>query len=986
MSLSPDFLHELKSRFSGDLRFDTASKYLYSTDASIYQLEPLGVGIPKSQDDLHAAVELAAKYKIPILPRGSGTSLAGQAVGEALILDCSRYLDSIIDIDLESRSAWVEPGVVLSKLNRVSSKYGLMFGPDPASAERATMGGVIGNNATGAHSIVYGMSADHLLEADVILSDGSFSRWGMIYENERKSIKESGLMKGVFEVVSDVRSKYSGAIKENYPRTWRNSAGYRLNYLLPWSPSAPPQWIGDQYPANLKPGNWNLAHLLAGSEGTLAIIRRIKVNLVPKPKHKILGVLAYDSIVSACEDVPRLLKFNPSAVELIPQLILKLARSVPAFSNEMSWIQDEPAAILVVEFSGDQAPKLKEQVLKIGNLIALTETSEEQNRIWNIRKMGLGILDSRPNMARPAAFIEDCAVPVDMLGKFVREIERILSEQNAKAGIYAHASGGCLHIRPILDLQSGDGVGALRNISAQVFELVISLGGSMSSEHGDGLARGEWVEKTYGSEVSNAMRALKQAADPQNLLNPKKMLDASPMDSHLRFGTSYKSMPWLPSLTFTHERGFVGAIEQCNGQGVCRKDFGVMCPSFQATRDESNSTRGRANLLRGLMTSNIEPSKIRYLEFESAAFQALDLCLACKGCTSECPSGVDMPKLKYEFMNEYYKMHRRPLHDYLFGYFHVVAKWLSPFWFLINPFMKMGWSRKLIARVTGVTDKRELPQFVKGKGIKRKRVGSGKNGLVVFLPDVFSRYLEPELEEAAMDILYKLGYEVKVLKTVGSGASLISKGFVDAAKRQAKTILEEIKAIGRESIVAVVGVEPPEVYFLKYEYESLLPDQAVEVKSIQKRTWLIDEFIMRVVKIDKSKINTSHANKPEVPQITFHPHCHQRAEGMADDGGASGASASVEMLKMFGYDVELIEAGCCGMAGTFGFDAEHYELAMQVGELRLLPMIRERGVGKNFLVSSTGAACRMQIKHGTDVVAIHPLLLVHKRLISGKLN
>ena len=980
MLLHPVFLHELKSRFTGDLRFDAASKYLYSTDASLYQIEPLGVAVPKSQDDLHAAVELASKYKIPILPRGSGTSLAGQAIGEALVLDCSRYLDSIIEIDPESQTAWVEPGVILSKLNRAVSKYNLMFGPDPASAERATMGGVIGNNATGAHSIVYGMSADHLLEADAILSDGSLSKWGIVNDGVGDKKRNEGVMQEVFEIASIIREKYSDSIKRNYPRAWRNSAGYRLNYLVDWSPSKPPQWVGE-YP-NLIPDTWNLAPLLAGSEGTLAVIRRMKVNLVSKPKYTILGVLAYDSIVSACDDVPRLLELNPSAIELIPQLILKLARGVPAFSREMNWIQGDPAAILAVEFSGDNQSELRERVLKVGQLIALAETKEEQARVWNVRKMGLGILDSRPNTARPAAFIEDCAVPVERLGEFVREVERILAEHNTDAGIYAHASGGCLHIRPILNLQSGDGVRKLRSISAQVFELVMSLGGSMSSEHGDGIARGEWIGKTYGVEISNAMRMLKQAADPYNLLNPRKMLDAPPMDTQLRYGENYSAKPWGSSLTFSQEHGLAGAIEQCNGQGVCRKDTGVMCPSFQATRDEANSTRGRANLLRGLISNNgLSYSNDRDNSLTDAAFQALDLCLACKGCTSECPSGVDMPRLKYEFMNEYYKSHRRPLHDYLFGYFHVAAKWLSPFAPVVNPFMKMNWSRMLIASVAGISLNRELPQFAKRKNPNENKAKSGEKGVVVLLSDVFSRYLEPEVEDAAVEILTRLGYEVKILNMIGSGASLLSKGFIKPAKQHAEKVIAEIEALGIESIVGLVGVEPPEIYCVKHEYDALLPDRDAELEIIKKKTWLMDEFIMRVA--NKGKLGDFLPSDINPVHLTFQPHCHQRAEAMAEDGLPSGTSATVEMLKMFGYDVELIDAGCCGMAGTFGFDAEHYELSMQVGELGVLPKIRNSELGIMNVVS-TGAACRMQIRHGTGVDAVHPLVLVKERLISNK--
>ncbi len=967
--MHPDFLHELKRRFVGDLRLDAASRALYSTDASMYQIEPLGVAIPKTQDDLQAAVELAAKYKIPILARGSGSSLGGQAIGEALIVDCSRYLNNIIGIDPESHAAVVEPGVVLASLNRAASMHGLIFGPDPASADRATMGGVIGNNATGAHSILYGMSADHLIAADVILGDGALETWD---ENNRSILSN---------VADEIRSKYAEVIKQNFPKSWRNSAGYRLNYLLPWSPSAPAQWDANDYGMSSSiyhPSKVNLASLLAGSEGTLAVMRRARVNLVPKPRHTILGVLAYDSIVEACDDVPRLLAYNPSAIELIPQLIIHLARGVPSYARQMGWVIGDPAAVLVVEFSGDVPNVLKEKVRNLGELLTIAESVEEQARIWNVRKVGLGILDSRPQSARPAAFIEDCAIPVERLGEFVREVEKILTAHHTYAGIYAHASGGCLHIRPILDLRRGEGVRALRSIAEQVLVLTLRLGGSMSSEHGDGIVAGEWLKQTYGNEVVDAMRMLKHAVDPYNLLNPNKMFDAPPMDTHLRYGEGYRAQPWASSLRFDHEHGLAGAIEQCNGQGLCRKDTGVMCPSFQATREESFSTRGRANLLRALMSSNIEYSNIRYSELESATHSALDLCLACKGCTSECPSGVDMPRLKYEFMDHYYESHRRPLHDYLFGYFHVVAKWLMPVAPLANIFMKMRWSHKLIGRVAGVTNKRPFPLFKK-LPVKRYKDQVGKKQ-VIFLSDVFSRYLEPEVERAALDVLSAAGYEVKVLQMIGAGASLLSKGFIEPARTHAQKLLEEIKALDGGAGLSVVGCEPPEIYCLKHEYAALMPERRAEIESIAKRTWLADEFLVRSDGLNDLRIATlgkENNSKLDNRKITFHPHCHQRAEAPAEDGLPTGTSSTVALLRAFGFDVDVIDAGCCGMAGTFGYDAEHYELSMQIGELGVLPKIREQNAENSEQgVVSTGSACRIQIKHGTGIKAKHPLELV----------
>ncbi|MEP7136830.1 MAG: FAD-linked oxidase C-terminal domain-containing protein [Chloroflexota bacterium] len=977
MSLPHEFLYELHKHFTGDIRTDLASRILYSTDASIYQIEPTGVVLPRTQEDLIAAVELAAKYKIPILPRGAGTSLAGQAVGHALILDCSRYLNQIVDIDPEAHTAIVEPGVVLATLNQAAAKHGLMFGPDPASAERATMGGVIGNNATGAHSILYGMSADHLISSDVILAGGSLEIWGEV--NDQLSV--SSHQSKIISTAMLIREKYAEAIRQNYPRSWRNSAGYRINYLLPWSPSAPPRWIGDAYPANLKPDTWNLAHLLAGSEGTLAVIRKLKVNLVPKPKHTVLGILAYDSIAEACDDVPRLLSHRPSAVELIPQMILHLARSVPAYARQMDWMSGDPAAILVVEFSGDVPSELLKKIQTVRDDVFIAQTKEQQTQVWNIRKVGLGILDSRPQSARPIAFIEDCAIPVEQLGDFVREIEKILFAHGTYGGIYAHASGGCLHIRPVLDLKTGEGLHSMRSIAEAALQLTLSLGGSMSSEHGDGIARGEWLKSTYGAEVVQAMNMLKQAADPDHILNPNKMFDAPKMDSNLRYKENSSAQTWVPVLDFSRNGSLMTAIEQCNGQGVCKKDTGVMCPSFQATREEQNSTRGRANLLRVLIAFGNQQLAVgkQRSELVEATYHALDLCLACKGCKAECPSGVDMAKLKYEFENQYYKTHRRPLRDYVFGYFDVAAKLASMIAPLSNMLMQNRLVKNSTAKVLGITSQRPFPKFA-GRRANFLTTESRRHGeKIIFLSDPFSRYIEPQVEQAAFDVLSACGYDVQVAPVIGAGASLLSKGFLAAAKRHAGKMLDALNQLDPRHEAAIVGIEPPEIYTLKHDYLDLLPERKDEIASRAARTWLLDEYLLRSEKFSTLQLRSAPLG---AINVKFQPHCHQRAEGLAPDGLPSGTSATLELLRVCGYEVELIEAGCCGMAGTFGYEAEHFELSMKVGELKLFPKIREWKMEKReFGIVSTGAACRMQIQQGADADAVHPILLVRAVLL-----
>jgi len=992
MSLPSEFLYELHKHFTGDIRLDLASRILYSTDASIYQIEPTGVALPRTQEDLIAAVELAAKYKIPVLPRGAGTSLAGQAIGNALILDCSRWLDHIVEINPEEHYAIVEPGVVLSNLNQVASQYGLQYGPDPASAERATMGGIIANNATGAHSLLYGMTADHLISADVIMADGSIGLLG------ERSTLDNSLVSSLYSSALQIRENYADVITKQWPTTWRNSAGYRLNYLLPWSPSKPSQWDGE-YPA-INPLHVNLAPLLAGSEGTLAVIRRAKVNLVPKPKYTILAVLSYQSNADACDDVPRMLMHHPSAVELVPQMILRLARGVPEYARQMGWVVGDPAALLVIEFSGDQPSALRDAAHKIGDVLTIAESKEDQARVWNIRKVGLGLLDSRPQSMRPVAFIEDCAIPVQRLGEFVREVEKILFSHGTAGGIYAHASAGCLHIRPILDLKTARGVTDLRTISEAVLAMTLRLGGAMSSEHGDGLARSEHLEQTYGTELMDAMRNLKRAADPNNILNPGKIIDAQKMDVNLRYGADYQTRVWETNLSFARNSGLAVAIEQCNGQGVCRKDTGVMCPSYQATREEMHSTRGRANLLRALISrpwtmDNRQPIDYspEHKQRVEATAAALDLCLACKGCKAECPSGVDMAKLKFAFQAEYYKTHRRQLRDYVFGYFHIAAGLAASIAPISNALMEVPIIKNLVAKTLGITTQRPFPRFTRALGRSHFQPDLPPGKKVIFLSDPFARYIEPETQQAALEILTRCGFDVQVLPILGAGASFLSKGFIDEARRHAGRVLDLLNQADPEREAHIVGIEPPEIYTLKHDYVDLLPEREDEIKQSVEKVWLMDEFLLRSEEFNDLRIvNIAQLSNMEgnlsTQKVMFHPHCHQRAEGPSADGLASGTNATVELLHSYGYEVELMDTGCCGMAGTFGYEAEHYELSMKVGELKLFPALRQLGTspksegfggGWEGLVSS-GAACRMQIKQGTGVDAIHPIVLIANRI------
>jgi FAD/FMN-containing dehydrogenase/Fe-S oxidoreductase len=986
---------DLQAHFSGPLRTDAATRLLYSTDASIYQIEPLGVAFPRTPDDLAAAVALAAQHRIPILARGAGSSLAGQAIGPALILDCSRYLDHILAIDPEARTALVEPGVVLNTLNRAAARHGLQFGPDPASAERATVGGSIANNASGAHSIVYGMCANHILSAEVVLADGSLATFDnsiIRYSNNELSNHEvsnndlsNNPLARIHATLARLRQTHTEAMRTRWPRTWRNASGYNLPYLFSPSPLPP----GSPAP---------LAPLLAGSEGTLAVIRRVTLNLVPKPPHTILAVLAYPDLAAACDAVPALLEHQPTAVELIPHNLIRLAHTVPAAAHSLTWLDALPAqsgeyALLVIEFAGEDLALLKQRALALPGDVLLAETPQAQRDVWNVRKLGLGILQSQPGEPRPVTFIEDMAVPVENLGRFVREMDRIMAAHGTRGDFYAHASAGCLHMRPILNIKTPAGLAAMRSIAAAAADLLASLGGTISGEHGDGQARGEWLERIYGPEIVDAFRQVKAAFDPHNILNPGKIVDAPPMDADLRRLPLPANLGWQPVMDFSRAggapgaAGLIGALEMCNGAGVCRKAEGTMCPSFQTTRDEMHSTRGRANLLRAMLVNPAltpmgdEPGD--RAAAEANAFAALDLCLACKGCKADCPSAVDMAKLKYEFMNAHYRQHPRKLRDYLFGYIGVIAPLGAALAPLANWVMRNPPLRRAAERFFGLSCHRPFPKFA-GVPLRNTHPSTALRAShatqpassVLFLSDTFNRYFYPETERAARQVWQALGVRVIDLPILGAGRTLISKGFLEPARKHLARLVEAIDRLDPSATLPIVGLEPSEIYTLRDELLDFFPTDP-RIQSIAARAWMMDEFVIRD-SLFESRI-TNHESRITDDHILLHGHCYQKAQPPAADGKPVGVAATVAMLKTAGYTVQVIDDGCCGMAGAFGYEVEHYALSMNVGELALFPAVR---AAPEATLVAAGVSCQAQIEDGTQRLAIHPIRLLAQVLTS----
>lgn len=950
-----DFELELARHFSGELRFDPYSRLLYSTDASSYQIEPIGVGFPRHFDDVQHALEVCARHRVPLLARGGGSSLAGQAVGHALILDFSKHLDRIIEINPEEHWALCEPGVVCDALSAAAKKYNLMVGTDPASSNRATLGGMVMNNSTGAHSVLYGMTADHVIAAEVFLADGSAA-----------TLSETGSPPDLLASVSEVVARNAESIRACYPKTWRRSSGYSLNYLVPYVATQPHGWERAQpYPAS---SPTNLAKLLAGSEGTLAVLRRAKINLVPRPKKTALCILHFDSISQAADATPAILESNPSAIELIDQMMIDLTRQIPAYARLLTWVQGQPGAVLIVEFYGETEQELiaKVEALEARKLAPTSVralTPEEQGRVWGVRKVGLGLLMSVRGDAKPLAFMEDVAVPVNCLGDYVREVERIFAAEGVSSGYYAHASAGCLHIRPVISLKQQSEIDRLRRIGEAVFAVVKRLGGSMSGEHGDGLSRSCWNERLYGPEIYQAFKEIKQIFDPDNLLNPGKVIASQDLTENLRYGANYKTIPVQTHFDFTLDHGFAGAVEQCNGAGVCRKADGVMCPSFMATREEEHSTRGRANALRAALSGHLPPEELTSERMHAI----LDLCLECKACKAECPSGVDMAKIKYEFLAQYNDRHGASLRSQFFANIESLSRLAQPLSPLVNVALSLAPVRWLNEKLLGLSRHRVLPAFAPRtfrQQFHPHLAGEGARGEVVLFDDTFTNYNHPAIGLAAVKVLAAAGYRAALAPKVCCGRPMISKGLPEQARHNAKRNIE-VLAPYAERGMPIIGLEPSCLLTLRDEYLDLLPGDP-RAKLVARNSFLIEEFIAVHVGEFKPLLKTNPDAK-----ILFHGHCYQKA--------LTGTGALKTMLGLTGASVSEIDSGCCGMAGSFGYEAEHYDLSMKIGEERLFPAVR--AAGADTLLAASGMSCRHQIPAGTNRQAKHPIEVMAEFLI-----
>jgi FAD/FMN-containing dehydrogenase/Fe-S oxidoreductase len=985
-TLLAEFLNDLGKRTDGDLRTDQYSRILYSTDASIYQVMPHGVFFPQSNEDVQAAVELAARYKVPLIARTAGSSLAGQAVGEALIMDFTRHLDQVLELNVEEQWVRVQPGIVLDALNIYLRPHGLQFGPDPASSNRAAMGGIASNNSTGAHSILYGMTADHVLEMNVLLDDGSPAHFGPLNWQDKangateldrflgKPGREGEIYRQMNTLVTNPANQQ--IIAAHTPRQWRRCGGYNLDRFVN-DPALSWKWEHDK--------RFNLAKIISGAEGTLGVITDLTLNLVPLPRQTALAIVHFDDLRTALSAVPVMLEVEPSAIELLDNLGLTMCRDVPEYSRLLeTFLHGRPDCVLITEFYGTSDAELRDKVARLEahlekqkvGATAVTRAFEPalQANVWTVRKVGLGLMMSIKGDHKPIPFIEDAAVQPEHLAEYVTRLEAFCNDLGTSVAYYAHASAGCIHIRPLINQKAASDVAKLPQIVSFAVEMLGDYGGSLSSEHGDGRARSWMNEHFFGPDLYGLYKRVKQIFDPQGIFNPGNVVDSGPMTENLRYGAGYQAIQLTTHLDFSEDGGFDRAVEMCNGAGICRKrTTGTMCPSFMVMREEEHSTRGRANLLRAALSGKLPPEELTGPQI----YEAMDLCIECKACKAECPSAVDMAKIKFEYLAQYYKTNGVPLRAKLFANIgSLSATGSGPQSLLSNWVIQNG--LMLFARpLLGITNKRPLPMLARNPlpaWFKKHKTENGrqKTGSDFALPkvalfhDPFTNYNQPEVGIAAVEFLEAAGYEVIWPDHQGDGRPFISKGLVDEAKRMADETLAVLIPLAEQGI-PIVGLEPSSLLTLRDDYFFLLPGDP-RVPLVAEHAYTFEEFVTLLADEDQLDLTFT---EDEV-HILLHGHCHQKA--------LVGTGPSVRTLTLPpNYTLTEVDSGCCGMAGSFGYEAEHYEISMRMAERRLLPAVREASF--ETIVVAAGISCRQQIKHGAKRQALHPAQVLRNAII-----
>jgi len=937
----------LKDVIKGEVRFDDLSRVLYRTDASIYEIQPLGLILPKDEEDVIAAVRVAGERGVSILPRGGGTSLAGQSVGPGIHLDLSKYMNRILEFNPEERWIRVQPGLVLDELNAYLQPHGLSFAPDVSTSSRANIGGMIGNNSCGAHSIVYGKTIDHVLELKVVLSDGSEAVFSPVDEEEyQRRAAGDGLEGQIYREIRRIARDNEELIRRGFPTVMRRVSGYNIDEFINGAP-------------------FDLSKIVVGSEGTLCAVVEARLNLVELPAHKSLVAVHFHDLVESVEANLTVLETDAVASELIDKILLDQTVDSIEHAPSRRFLQGDPAALLVVEFYADSEVELERKMDDLearldergmGYAYVRAIDPATQKAIWELRKAGLGLLMGMKGDPKPNPGVEDTCVPVDKLPAYVRRVVALMQELGIEAEYYGHASVGLLHIRPIFSLKDPRGIALLRQIEERMSDMVREYGGAMSGEHGDGLARSEWIAKMFGPELVASFTEVKDAFDPRGIMNPGKIVRAPKMDENLRYDEGYQTPKLETYFNFTEAGGFQEAVEMCSGVGQCRKKMvGTMCPSYMATLDEEHTTRGRANVLRAALSGSLPDG----LESEEV-YRAMDLCLECKACKAECPSSVDMAKLKYEFLAHYYEQHGYPLRARLFADIARISRWGSAQALLVNWIGRSRINRWILDKFLGIDRRRQLPTFARERFsdwfANRSYGGGGRKGRVALFNDTFVEYNEPEIGMAATIILERAGYEVVLIENkVCCGRPLISKGFLSRVRKLAQTNIEAIIPLVEEGI-PIIGLEPSCVSALSDDYLDLVDDPRVRL--VADQVVMLEDFLIAAARADRLELEF----KGTARNILVHGHCHQKA--------LTGTAATLEVLNLPpNFNAEEIPSGCCGMAGSFGYEKEHFEISRQVGQERLFDVLED--TPEDVEIAAVGTSCRHQISDFTGRKARH---------------
>ncbi len=961
VSIDARFRSLLESEIEGEVYFDSFNRGRYSTDASIYQVDPIGVVIPKTEQDFVRAVEIAIDHQVPMLPRGGGTSQCGQTVNEALIIDCSRYLNAVLEFQSEQQKVLVQPGVILDKLNAFLKPHGLFFPIDISTASRATIGGMAANNSCGARSIHYGIMVDNVSAIDGMLSTGEHIRFEDIPANFA-DLDYSPRYLDIIQTVRDIGRREQSEIENRFPKMMRRVGGYNLD--------------------TIDPSGHNMAKLLVGSEGTLAAFKRIELKLQVIPRHRVMGVCHFPTFYAAMNATQHIVRLMPTAVELIDRTMIELAKDIPIFRPVVGeFVKGTPDALLLVEFSGEELDPLKSRLKELDILMSdlgfvdsIVEAIDPdfQARITEVRQQGLNIMMSMKSAGKPVSFIEDCAVPLENLADYTDRLTKIFQKHGTNGTWYAHASVGCLHVRPILNMKEDTDVKKMRAIAEEAFEMVRQYKGSHSGEHGDGIVRSEFHEAMFGRNVVNAFTEIKKAFDPTGLMNPGRIVESPKMDDRnlFRYKPGYQAQSIDTVLDWSGWVGGIsGAAEMCNNNGACRKmSGGTMCPSYRVSQDEKHVTRGRANTLRLALSGQLGPNAFSSKEM----MDTMDLCVACKGCKRECPTGVDMARLKIEVKHAFRKRNGLSIRDKLIGHLPKYAESFSRFHFVFNLRDKIPGLPWISEKLIGFSANRPLPVW-NGMPFKAHETSPQRQSKsVVLMADTFNTFFEPQNLRSAVKILERAGYFVNVIepssderKRLCCGRTYLAAGMVAEAKKLVDMMVEAYTPYV-EAGIPIIGLEPSCLYTLRDEFMVLKPGK--KTKALADNAMMFEEFLMKERVCGRLDLSF----QPLKRSVLLHGHCHQKA--FAGMPAVEGVLRFIPELNL-----EVLNSSCCGMAGSFGYEAEHYEISRDMAELDLMPAIR--AANPDALVVADGTSCRHQIHDAQGRKAYHVAQILEMALV-----